>query len=542
MIVSEFFARLGVDMDGGSFARVEQRLSGLGKTLGGVAAVFVGAFAGSQVSQWLKSVAGEAAALNDQALRLGVSTKALQEYQLAAELTGSSAGALQTALQVLSRQATNAEGGSKALAKAFRSIGVELSGAEDSTQLLDRVADAVAATEDPIQRVAVAQKLLGRAGADLIPLLSQGAAGMAELRAEAEALGGGFGDETIRAADEFDDNIVRMRFSVRSLSAALGNVLLPIADKLVRAMTRWIVAGSKLIKNIRDWMRTNMLLQATLVTLASVGLGLAIRSAVLWAASIVKLLPVIRAWIMANRALLVSYAQLAAVWIVALVVIAAIVLAIEDVWVALRGGKSLFAELINKIGGLGAADRWAEGFAILLANVLTPVRALISSLVLIPKLLAKLAGADIDVSGDVKNVLGFFDDSVAAAKALAATIAGRDKLADKTIGQGINAPLDERVENLPRAAAQGIAAPLIAGSAGFDKISAATAASVNQTTGGALGAPFSPVTNVTVNAQTNANPREIAREAERAARRVNSEQAGHVQRALAGRKNARGAQ
>lgn len=543
MIVSEFFARLGVDVDGGSFARAEARLSGLGKTMVGVVGVIAGAFATSQISQWLTGMAAQAAALNDQAQRLGVATTALQEYQLAAELTGTSAQSLQTALQILSKQATNAEGGAKAMAKTFREAGIELSGAEDATALLDRVADAVAATENPIERVAIAQKLLGRSGAELIPLLSEGAEGMARLRAEAEALGGGFTNETIAAADEFDDNLVRMRFSVRSLSAAIGNVLLPIANRIALWLTGAVVKTSALVKQLTAWFKTNKLLQVSLAVLATAGLALVIRSVALWAANVVRLLPLILAWISANRALLASYARLVAVWILSAVAIGAIVLALEDVYQAITGGRSFLVEFLNAWFGLGAADTfiqaWAEGVQSALSGVIDFLQAIISAVTLIPKLIANMAGADFDVAADVKKITGVFDDITAAGKAYANTLAGTDTPVARA-SRGINGPeLGE--ENIPRTIARGLAAPLVAGSAGFDHISAATAGKVTAATGIGNAAPVQTSTSVEVNVQTGANPREIAREAEKAANRANAAQAARVRAGLAGRKQARGA-
>jgi hypothetical protein len=82
------------------------------------------------------------------------------------------------------------------------------------------------------RKTALAVELLGRSGADLIPLLNGGAAGLAEMRAEAEQLGLVISAEAGRAAEQFNDDITRMGAAVRGASIEVGTQLLPVLTDL----------------------------------------------------------------------------------------------------------------------------------------------------------------------------------------------------------------------------------------------------------------------------------------------------------------------
>jgi hypothetical protein len=103
-------------------------------------------------------------------------------------------------------------------------------------KVLLEIATVFAGLEDGAVKSALAVELFGRSGLDLIPFLNQGAAGIAQLTAEAERLGLKLTAETARAAEAFNDNLTALKASSTSLGIALTGELLPELLNITNAM------------------------------------------------------------------------------------------------------------------------------------------------------------------------------------------------------------------------------------------------------------------------------------------------------------------
>lgn len=175
------------------------------------------------------------------AQRVGVSTEALSQLQFAAELSDVSVGDLNTGLNRFNRTVDDAAQGTQTAVDAFARMGVSLKNTDgelkSTEKLLGELADQFAAMPDNATKAALAQELFGRSGAQLIPLLNNGAAGIAELRAEADRLGLTIRGDVAAAAEQFNDNLVRLRRvgtgAATELAGALAPSLAVLTDKLV---------------------------------------------------------------------------------------------------------------------------------------------------------------------------------------------------------------------------------------------------------------------------------------------------------------------
>jgi hypothetical protein len=536
MIVTELFARLGVQIERASFRQAEGAISGIGKALGSIGATLGGFFAAHQFGKFVEEITHMGAALHDQSDRLGVSTQALQELGLAAQLAGADSSSLETGLRLLGRNATNAVAGSKELAKAFRSHGISLKTASGETKtadmLLEDVADAMQQTTDPTKRTALAMQLLGRSGTQLIPLLKDGAKGLREARGEAHALGGGLSEDLIKTADEFDDNLTRLNFSLLSLKSIIGTPILSALDNL----TRKFIAFSA---QMRHWLETNKFFQYAL-KIGIVLLG-AFAAAAAWTA----------------RATIASWAKAAAPFLVIVGAVVLLAAVLDDLHALFAGGKSLLGEYLDKWTGIGTADKavrsWADGVK-MLTEALKELFETGDPTKFVKNFAEALSGfgAAQKGVGDRAALRGKIE---AAQEALAkarrdkdpvlAAIAER-RLAElnaEDFGAGANSAIsrasgrgiDAGAETGPKAgqASAGAVSAAREASAGFSSsfytlpqpsVSAPVAGAPNVTVGG---------TSVTVQTQSNASARDIAREAEKAARRLNEQQAKDLERAMA---------
>jgi hypothetical protein len=256
-------------------------------------------------------------ALTDASARLGVGVSALQEWHFIAERSGISAEQMDGAIGRLNRTVGQAVRGGGSAAQQFRRLGVSLRDANGNVRATDAVfgdaITAMAGLESQQERAAVAQQLFGRTGQQLLPIISEGAEGVAALRERFHELGGGLADEVVANAAEADDAMVDFRLALQSLKGVLVANLLP-------AVTRIVTAVADVVGWFVELARTSSVVETAL------GLLVAIAAAV-----VVALIPAILPTLLFVAALGLLF------------------LAVEDVVTAFRGGDSVFGRLIERI-------------------------------------------------------------------------------------------------------------------------------------------------------------------------------------------------
>lgn len=233
-MVSGVQGRLG-SLDG----HFKAMASGIKTTMAGVAATLtVGAFTG-----FIKSAINAADEIGKMAQKIGTTTEQLSALKYAGSLADVSMEQLSVGLKQLSKNSLATAAGSKEQVAAFKAMGVEIRNVDgnlkSNNDLVYELADRFAQLKDGNIKTAMSMKLFGKSGADLIPLLNSGAAGLKEMREEAERLGLIIDERTAKAAEQFNDNLTRLKSSATGLSHTLAEDLLPeltrITDQLVRA-------------------------------------------------------------------------------------------------------------------------------------------------------------------------------------------------------------------------------------------------------------------------------------------------------------------
>jgi minor tail protein len=223
--------RLELGALGGVAASIAPAIAALVGTLS------VGAFAGM-----VKEVADVADDLVKLSQKTGISTEELSKLRYAATLSDVSNEQLSTGLAKLARSMESAAGGSGESAAAFRALGVSVVDAQGNLRGTDEVlmdiATAFAQSEDGAAKAAVAQQIFGRSGAELIPLLNSGAAGLKAMGDEAERFGVVISGETAKAAETFNDNLTRIAAQFDGVKVAAGNELIPVLAAISEAFVQ----------------------------------------------------------------------------------------------------------------------------------------------------------------------------------------------------------------------------------------------------------------------------------------------------------------
>lgn len=206
---------------------VEDVIASIGKVTGevGKLTAAVGG-AGAALFAFTKRAADIVDELGKMSQKVGVTVETLSALKFAAELSDISLDSLGTGLRMLSRNMVETQQGTGDARDGFRALGIsveEMPGKLKPTEtVLMELADRFQKMKDGPEKTALAMRLFGRAGADLIPLLNQGRAGIEALRKEAERLGVVFSTEAAKAAEEFNDNMTRLKASATGLSVHMA--------------------------------------------------------------------------------------------------------------------------------------------------------------------------------------------------------------------------------------------------------------------------------------------------------------------------------
>ena len=232
------------------------------------AAIAAGAAFAANMVRNVANTADELAKLSQ---RTGIAVEDLSRLRYAANLSGVSSEGMTQALTRLSRGMSDAANGTGEAMRAFQAMGVEVKN-QDGTlrsqrEVLADIADRFASYEDGAQKSALAQQIFGRSGAELIPLLNGGAAGLQAMADESDRLGNTMDGNTARAAELFNDNITRLQTQMRSFSVAVGNAVIPTLAQMTTEIVGVTEKGTGLTR-MAEHART------VLIALSRVGIGL----------------------------------------------------------------------------------------------------------------------------------------------------------------------------------------------------------------------------------------------------------------------------
>ena len=199
--------------------------------------------------------------------RTGIGAEALSELAYAADLSGASLTDVEKSVKRMSGTILDAHSGLETYVRAFDQIGVSV---DDLMQMNPEqqflaISEAIASIEDPTIRAAIAQDIFGRAGTALLPMMTDGAEGLRKMREEARDLGIIYTTETAKSAADLKDAQTALKESVKGLSMAFTQHLVPLLTDLVKKITDTVA-------KVSEWARENPKLAKTIIKIAG-GLG-----------------------------------------------------------------------------------------------------------------------------------------------------------------------------------------------------------------------------------------------------------------------------
>lgn len=175
--------------------------------------------------------------LDDLAEKTGIAVESLAALRYAGEVTGTPLEAIANGTRRLATTMADAADGNKEAVATFKALNIEVKNADGSLKgqdaMLLELADRFASYRDGAEKSALAQQVFGKSGADMIPLLNQGSAGIRALRAEAEALGAVYSGDLAKQAADFNDNLKKLELNAEAAKVQLVGGLLPALNSMV---------------------------------------------------------------------------------------------------------------------------------------------------------------------------------------------------------------------------------------------------------------------------------------------------------------------
>lgn len=295
--------------------------------------------------------------LDKTAQQIGLTTAQLQIWRFTADRAGVDARAMDQSFMRLQRAAFEASRGNRTYARAFDRLGVSVRGADgellSADALMREMARGMSGLENETERVALAQQVMGRSGARLLPMLNQGEEGLAAMAERARELGGGLSADVVEASAGAQDSMTDFRLAMTSLKSVLAANVLPAVTAVVSAIATgvgWFVR----------------LARSTSIVETVIG-GLAVSMALFTLAMLPALAPM-------------------------LLIIAAmglVFLAVEDVVTAFRGGDSVLSRFVEQMFAAmgvtttfeGVIERFGVGWDVAVAQARNAIAELLDSLV-----------------------------------------------------------------------------------------------------------------------------------------------------------------
>lgn len=229
-----------------STTSLEKRFGAMGLS---IRSALVGAFAGlsvAAVTAVFRSAIDHMDELSKASQKIGIPVEELSKLEYAGKLADVALNDLQTSMARFSKSLAEIQGGTKNSAgEALKAMGVAATDANGALRptpdLLASIADKFAFYQDGANKTALAIALFGKSGAELIPLLNGGAAGLKAAGDEAQRLGLVIDTQTAKAAEQLNDNFTRLTSAgqgfVDKVIASVLPAITDLSDKFVELLT-----------------------------------------------------------------------------------------------------------------------------------------------------------------------------------------------------------------------------------------------------------------------------------------------------------------
>lgn len=235
--------RVLLGMDTAAFSEgaknAQSTLDGLTSAFKKAAAGLTIAFVANEFKKGVENILDEADKLNKASQKFGVPVETLSALKYAADLADVSFESLGKGLGKLSKAILDgAVNPSGEAAKSFKALGVSVKDANGNIrpteEIFSDIAEKFSNVEDGAAKTALAIRVFGKSGADLIPLLNEGRGGIKAMADEARRFGIVISADTAKKAEEFNDTLKKISLTGQAFYLQVAEALLPTLQNLAQ--------------------------------------------------------------------------------------------------------------------------------------------------------------------------------------------------------------------------------------------------------------------------------------------------------------------
>ena len=233
--------RLGNSMQG-----VQGKVKNLKMAVGGLSTAFKAlgaALAVGAIANFAKRTIDQADAFGKLSTRTGIAANELQAFVNAGKLADVSQKQLETGLKSFARTSYEASLGVKTYSDAYAALGVGVKKADGSLKasddLLKEIADKFKDLPNGPEKAAIAMRLFGKSGADMITLLNGGSEALERFNYEVS-------DNFAQNAEYFNDQLTILSIQFDGFRKQLLDALLPALNAIIEVF-------SEMFATENDW-------------------------------------------------------------------------------------------------------------------------------------------------------------------------------------------------------------------------------------------------------------------------------------------------
>ena len=228
-----------------SISKTDSKAQNVGKTLiSGAktaakwgAAIVTGASAAvTGVAAFASKTAATCDEIDKMSQKIGVSRESYQELSFITSQCGMDVNKLQVGMKTLTTvMATTRDGTSKS-ATALEELGIAATDSEGNLRSSEEVMyEAIGKLQkmtNETERARLANKLFGKSGSEMAPLLNAGAGAMENMRKQAHDLGLVISDDVVDSGVALTDTMDQLKRAGGAIFTRLGGAIMPIVQKI----------------------------------------------------------------------------------------------------------------------------------------------------------------------------------------------------------------------------------------------------------------------------------------------------------------------
>lgn len=188
--------------------------------------------------------------IGDNAAKMGISTKAYQEWDFILQRSGSSIDAMKTSMKTLANAAVNGS-------DAFKTLGISQKELNSLSQeeLFERTVKALSGVEDTSKRTALASKLLGKGALELGGVFNMTSDEIEQAKQKMYDLGAYMDEDAIAASDTYQDTMTDLQDSIKGMKMRVISDFLPGITSVMDGLSK-VFSGKGGVGEIQDGLKS----------------------------------------------------------------------------------------------------------------------------------------------------------------------------------------------------------------------------------------------------------------------------------------------